>query len=102
MGITVTDNEDAGRFEATDDDTGVVAGFADHLRDDRLAVYPHTEVRPEYEGRGIGGSLARAAMEDTRRRGLRALVVCPFLTDWLTRHPEYDDLTFRPGSSASD
>ncbi|MEV1008756.1 GNAT family N-acetyltransferase [Streptomyces sp. NPDC049881] len=100
MGITVTDNEYASRFEARDGDT--VAGFADYLRDDRLAVYPHTQVRPEYEGRGIGGALARAALEDARRRGLRALVACPFIADWLTRHPEYDDVAFEPGSDATD
>ncbi|RKN44075.1 GNAT family N-acetyltransferase [Streptomyces hoynatensis] len=87
---TVRDNTEARRFEALAD--GEPAGFAEYQRSPGLVVYPHTEVRPEFEGRGVGGSLARAALEDARSRGLRALVLCPFMAGWLRRHPEYRDV----------
>ncbi|MDT0445792.1 GNAT family N-acetyltransferase [Streptomyces johnsoniae] len=97
---TVRDNTDASRFEAWLD--GERAGFADYLRTGDLAVYPHTEVAEGYEGRGVGSSLARTALDDARSRGLRVLAPCPFISGWLERHPEYHDLAYRSGSRVTD
>ncbi|ARQ71573.1 GNAT family N-acetyltransferase [Streptomyces marincola] len=97
---TVRDNRDASRFEAWAD--GERAGFADYTRTADLAVYPHTEVSEDYEGRGIGSALARAALDDARERGLRVLAPCPFISGWLARHPEYHDLAYRADSRVTD
>ncbi|WP_062214885.1 GNAT family N-acetyltransferase [Streptomyces sp. NBRC 109706] len=91
MSTAVRDNDQRSRFEAWVD--GEFAGFADHVRTGDLVVYPHTEVRAEFEGRGVGGALARTALEDADRRGLRVLATCPFIIGWLERHPEYQHLT---------
>ncbi|MHC0431764.1 GNAT family N-acetyltransferase [Streptomyces sp. O3] len=100
MNAVVTDAETAQRFEARVD--GVLAGFAEYLRTDALVVYPHTEVDPAYEGQGVGGALARAALDDARERGLRVLATCPFVSGWLARHPEYQDLAYQSRSRATD
>ncbi|MEY9965142.1 putative GNAT family acetyltransferase [Streptacidiphilus sp. MAP12-16] len=85
--VTVTDVPQSHRFEARLD--GELAGYLSYLRDDEQVDYQHTVVDEEYEGMGVGGALARAALDDGRKRGIRVKVTCPFLKEWLVRHPEY-------------
>lgn len=72
---------------------GKLAGFAEYrLADDRI-TFTHTEVDPQFEGRGVGGALARGAMDDVRARGGRTVVAeCEFIAGWLDKHPDYADL----------
>ncbi|RLK53738.1 GNAT family N-acetyltransferase [Actinokineospora cianjurensis] len=100
MAVEVVDVAERGRFEALVD--GAVAGFAEYLRGDNLVVYPHTEVDPAFEGKGVGGALARAALEDARTRGLPVLATCPFIAAWMRRHPEYLELAYQNRSTAAD
>jgi len=89
--ITVVDNAKAHRFEARTPD-GEVAGFLNYLaRPDHL-VLVHTEVKPEYDGQGVGGSLVRQVLDEVRARGLKMVPQCPFVASYLRRHPEYTDL----------
>ena len=53
------------------------------------AIFTHTEVPPEDEGKGIGARLVRAALDDTRRRGLKIVPACSFVVAFVRRHPEY-------------
>ena len=88
--IAVDDVPERSRYVIQVD--GQAAGFAAYrLRGDRI-VFTHTEVDPAFEGQGIGSALARAALDDVRRRGLAVVLVCPFLTAYVQRHPEYADL----------
>lgn len=89
--VTVQDNAERRRYEASTE-SGVVAGFAEYRDRDGVRVFTHTEVDDAYEGQGIGSSLARGALDDVRERGLRARVKCPFIRDFIERHPEYADL----------
>lgn len=98
--VTVTDAADRNRFEAHV--SGELAGFAQYVRTAELVVYPHTEVDPAFEGRGVGGALARAALEDARERGLLVLAICPFIGGWMGRHPEFADLAYQNRSRVSD
>ena len=52
----------------------------------------HTEVPPSMEGKGIGGRLAKAGLEYARERGLKVVARCPFVTAYIERHPEYNEL----------
>jgi uncharacterized protein len=60
-------------------------------RENRIA-FTHTEVSPACEGRGFGGRLAAAALDDARRQRLVVVPICPFITAYIDRHPEYQDL----------
>ncbi|MFF1875402.1 GNAT family N-acetyltransferase [Kitasatospora herbaricolor] len=100
MAVAIRDNAEQGRFEAWAGST--LAGFAEYIRNDRLVVYPHTVVEPAFEGRGIGGELARAALDDARARGLPVLATCPFIKAWMLRHPEYVELAYESGSQVTD
>ncbi|WP_327682651.1 GNAT family N-acetyltransferase [Kitasatospora sp. NBC_00458] len=100
MTVTVRDSDGDRRFEAWAGDT--LAGFAEYLRSDELVVYQHTVVEPAYEGQGVGGALARAALDDARERGLAVLATCPFIKGWMLRHPEYVDLAYENRSRVAD
>jgi predicted GNAT family acetyltransferase len=88
--IEVRDNPDAGRYEAIAD--GRLAGYVAYRARPGALALTHTDVLPRWEGRGIGGRLARAALDDARARGLAVLPCCPFVAAWIRRHPEYEDL----------
>ena len=71
---------------------GEVAGFIQYrLTGDRLTMF-HTEIDPKWEGHGLGGRLARGALEDARDRGLQVVPSCPFVAGYIDKHPEYHDL----------
>lgn len=93
----ITDATERNRFEAYVDET--FAGFVEYARTPDQVEYRHTEVDDEYEGMGVGSSLAQAALDDARRRELRVLVTCPFIKGRVERHPEYQDLTDQSPSS---
>lgn len=88
--LSVTDNPSERRFEVTVD--GVLAGFAQYRLHGDTTVFTHTEIEPAFEGQGVGGALARGALDDVRRRGGRVVAQCPFIAAWIERHPAYQDL----------
>jgi predicted GNAT family acetyltransferase len=85
----VTDRPDLNRYELAVD--GDVA-FLDYRRRDDHVVLAHTEVPAEFRGRGYGSMLARHALDEARRSGKQVIVKCPFVTAWVGRHHEYDDI----------
>ena len=88
--VAVTDNADLERYEITAD--GAVAGFTAYRRRPGLIAFTHTEIDPAFEGRGLGGRLVGAALDDARAHGLLVLPFCPFTNGYIQRHPEYADL----------
>src|SRR5580692_8900495 len=52
----------------------------------------HTEVPPSLRGRGIAGTLARTALEYARNEKLKVDVICPIVTDYIHKNPEFNDL----------
>jgi uncharacterized protein len=88
--LAVVDNQELSRVEARLGDA--VAGFAAYLDRPGQRVFTHTEVDPAYEGQGIGGRLAREALDQARADGLRVVPRCPFIRTWIDKHPDYADL----------
>jgi len=92
--VTVHRNESNHHFEAELD--GKVVGFVRYRTRPGQVVLIHTETFPEYEGRGIGAALAQGALDDIRARGEKAVLICPFITSYVAKHPEYQDLVAPP------
>ncbi len=86
----VVDNPGQERFEIYLDEK--LAGFAAYELEPGQITFIHTEVDPVYEGRGLGGQLASAALDAARARGLRVVPVCPFIRRYIQHHPQYEDL----------
>ena len=79
----VVDDAAGEHFVLTED--GHAAELVYHLNGNRLVLI-HTEVPEELEGRGIGGTLVRAALDRARRENLTIVPNCPFARSWLERH----------------
>ena len=91
--LRVVDNPGARRYEAVLGDQ--LVGFADYRPATGRLIFIHTEIDPAFEGRGYGSRLAKGALDDVRARGLKATVHCPFISTYLERHREYDDIVLR-------
>ena len=94
MDVTVIDVPERTRYEARVD--GELAAFADYIPTGELLAFTHTEVLPAFEGKGVGSTLVREALDDVRGRQRSVLAVCPFVSGWIARHREdYGDLLYR-------
>lgn len=89
--MELTKNESRKRYEARID--GKLAGFAEYIAMTGLVIMSHTEVKSDFEGQGVGSALARYALNDIRaQESLQAQPLCPFISGWIDRHPDYQDL----------
>ena len=88
--IVVVDAPERRRFEVSVD--GERAGSLIYRLRPGLIALIHTEVDERFEGRGLGGRLARFALEQARAEGLEVLPFCPFVNAWMKRHPDFNDL----------
>ena len=101
MDTEVVNNAERQRYEIRRD--GELLGFSAYQKANGLIVFTHTEIEPAAEGQGIGGRLVRGALDDVRSQGLPVLPICPFVQQWMSRHPDYLDLDYRrPDSRVTD
>jgi uncharacterized protein len=52
----------------------------------------HTEVPQELSGRGVGSRLVQGALEQIQALGLKVVPKCPFVSAYMGKHPEFNDL----------
>jgi predicted GNAT family acetyltransferase len=52
----------------------------------------HTEVPDEYQGQGLAGELASAALTWARESGRKVIASCPYVKSFIRKHPEFADL----------
>jgi predicted GNAT family acetyltransferase len=93
--VEIRENQELDRYEALAE--GRLVGYAAYRREPGAVVLTHTDVLPAWEGKGVAGRLARAALDDARARGLAVVPRCPYMAAWIRRHPEYEDLVAREG-----
>ncbi|SEO46895.1 GNAT family N-acetyltransferase [Actinacidiphila rubida] len=98
--IVVTDHQQKRQYEARVD--GEMVGRAVYLRRPGVIAFVHTEVENAWEGRGIGSTLIRFALDQARAEDLRVIAVCPFVAGWIDRHPAYQDILYVPASRVKD
>lgn len=87
--LPVTHNEAQQRFELVVD--GARALLTYHRFPDRIALL-HTEVPQPFEGHGLAAKLSRSALDFARANGLRVVPLCPYVSSFIRKHPEYQDL----------
>jgi uncharacterized protein len=87
--LTVTHNEEAHRFELLVDDLRSVLTY--RRFPDRI-VLVHTEVPQPLERHGLAAKLTSFALDFARASHLRVVPLCPYVSSFLRKHPEYQDL----------
>src|SRR5262249_22499066 len=78
--MAVTHNSAMSRYELQ---TPPGLAIAVYRQQGDARLFTHTEVPPDDEGQGIGSRLVRAALDDTRRQGLRIVPACSFVVDFV-------------------
>lgn len=86
----VTENPREHRFERPIHNTALAAAY--YRDEDGKLAFTHTEVPSEFSGQGIATELARGTFDILRQSGRRAILVCPFMTHFYAKHPEYADV----------
>lgn len=97
--LTIVDNADERRYEARIGEQ--LAGWVEYGRVQSRIVALHTEVPPEFGGRGIASALVRRVLDDARAAGLTVTPRCPFFKTHFRRHPEDADLLAPPSVDPS-
>jgi len=85
----VRDNPERHRFELEVD--GHIA-IAVYKLEPGVITFLHTEVPDALAGQGIGSRLAKGALDVVRAGNLKVVPLCPFISGWIDRHPDYRDL----------
>lgn len=85
----VTNNAQLGRYELpVEGETAILQ----YTQRDGTLYLTHTEVPQRLRGRGIGSRIVKHALDDARGRGVKVAPSCPFVRDYVDRHPEYRPL----------
>ena len=58
--------------------------------DDETLALTHTEVDPSLEGHGVGSKLVEGVLQFVEQNNLKIVPLCPFVTVYLKRHPDWN------------
>lgn len=79
----------AGRFEAWVEERRCEL---DYRMQGSIMLITHTGVPRQLEGRGIAAQLVQHALRWARGQGLRVQPQCSYVSAYMRRHPEWQDL----------
>ena len=89
MDFKISDNKEKKRFEANID--GKTA-FIEYEHSENKLIINHTEVPEELGGKGVGSGMVKQVLKKAKAEGLKVESHCPFVSGYIERHPEYQDL----------
>lgn len=89
--LVIKNNEDEKQFQAQLDDDNMA--FVEYMIAGQWIVFTHTEVPEKYEGMGIASKMARVALDYAAAQGYRVQPLCPYIAQYIRRHPEYQPIT---------
>lgn len=52
----------------------------------------HTEVPQTLEGKGVASEMIKSVLNEIKSRELKLIPICPFVTSYLMRHPEWKSM----------
>jgi predicted GNAT family acetyltransferase len=90
-GAQVTVNPEDQKYTIAVD--GKTVGFAEFADRGDQRVFYHTEIDPDFGGRGLATILVKEALDAARGDGKRIVPVCSMVGTVLKKHPEFDDIT---------
>jgi uncharacterized protein len=93
-GAPVTVRKEADRFVIAVAGKDVGLTMFEHQGEQR--VFFHTEVDEAFGGRGLATIVIGEALAQTKAEGLRIVPVCPTVTAFCKKHPEFADVVDHP------
>lgn len=60
--------------------------------DDETLALTHTEVDPSLEGHGVGSALVEGVLTYIEQHDQKIVPLCPFVSVYLKRHPDWNRL----------
>ena len=88
--VEVVHNPAQKRFEMQ---IGDQIAMVKYILGSKEIIFTHTEVPEAFEGHGLASKMAKVAVEYAKARGLRIRPMCPYMSAWIKRHPEYHSIT---------
>jgi len=85
----VEHNTEHNRFEMFVDGNLAVLNYI--LKGD-IIIFTHTGVPPAIGNRGLGSKLVKTGLNYARENGLKVRSTCWFVSKYIRRHAEYQDL----------
>ncbi|HTR23323.1 MAG TPA: GNAT family N-acetyltransferase [Terriglobales bacterium] len=82
----------AGRFEI--EENGAIA-YLEYRESPGVLELIHTEVPEELRHKGLATALAETALGYARDHNLKIDIICPIVSAYIRKHPEYSDLVLR-------
>lgn len=93
MEIQQVNDERRGHFKALEED--IRAGVMTYSwGGPSKMIIEHTEVNPDFEGKGLGKKLVMAAVEYARAQHVKILPLCSFAKAYFEKTPEVQDVLF--------
>jgi predicted GNAT family acetyltransferase len=75
---------------------GRQVGLTDYTLRGQAMHITHTEIDPSMRGAGLGAEMVQGVLDEIRTgTDYRVVAECPFVVDWLSQHPEYQELEER-------
>ena len=69
------------------------AGFLEYNKNkEGILEITHTEVDPEFGGKGLGTELVKAAVAEAQKNNLKIISLCPYAKKVIEKTPEFKDL----------
>jgi predicted GNAT family acetyltransferase len=85
----IRQNTERNRFEMDVDGGTAIAVYRPSPG---VLTFTHTETPRHLRGRGIGSEMMGKVLTAVRAQGLKVVAACPFVADYMDRHPEFADL----------
>ena len=85
----IRDNTARNRFEM---DAGNDVAIVNYRLSPGVLMLTHTEVPQEREGQGLGSTIVRGVLQIARARGLKVVPACGFVSAFIRKNPEFQDL----------
>lgn len=85
----VTHNAESQRFEMKVDGHLAVLNY---ILKGEIIIFTHTGVPPAIGNRGLGSKLVETGLNYARENGLKVRSTCWFVSKYIRRHGEYQDL----------
>lgn len=87
MEYPLIDNQARSRYEVH---VNGHTAFIEYMKTGDDIVLPHTEVPVELENQGVGSQLVKEVLDDIQKKGMKVVPLCPFVADYIIRHPQYN------------